>query len=105
MQSMIDFPIEVAMKSAILVPREFVEVAKSFYQGSLVEGMNEFQWISAQVNPLDTKTKAVAKQFLTELLSGPYTDKQLQEVWGEKSDYCFRDKDLRIFLTLVRDAL
>jgi hypothetical protein len=90
----------------IHIPDEFMQVADTFYQGSYRPGMTAQEWIASRMGYYDGDIRLAARGFLGELLNGKYSDKQLQEVWSITSpDYCFSDKDLRIFLTMIRDML
>lgn len=88
------------------VPAEFVELGSAFFAGSYVDGMSPEEWIISRVSFLDGRQRGVCLAFVDELLAEPGDGKRLQDAWrSSESNYCFDDAGVRVFLTMLREAL
>jgi hypothetical protein len=89
------------------VPEDFHQLCGLFYPHSNEEYATEDEWIAGIVHRfLRGRDRKIVKAFLDELLSGQYTDAELERVWQSTSPtYGFRPGGHRIFLTKIRDLL
>lgn len=88
------------------VPEEFHQLAGLFYPHSHEEYFSEKEWIAGTLAGFRGEDKKVIKAFLDELLSGRYSDAELERIWKSTSPtYGFRPGGHRIFLTKIRDAI
>ena len=77
-----------------------------FYPGSRDEFATREEWIAHVVGSFSAPRQAKIKIFLDELLSGPYSDAQIAEVWRSVSpSYDFSEGGHRFFLTEIRNAI
>jgi hypothetical protein len=86
------------------VPQQFKYLATCFHPGSEKEHATAENWIRAMVRDfLAPADRQIVKHFLDELLEGPATDDDLQQLWkGLGSGMWF--SDARAFLQMIRDA-
>ena len=63
------------------VPYEVEQLIKGFYPGSAREYATREEWIAAHLAKKNDWQKEVIRRFLDELLSGRYSDEEIQEVW------------------------
>ena len=88
------------------IPAEFQLLVTCFYQGSDKEFSSLEDWAAMALRLSEQERSPIVKQFLDELLSGRYSDAELQRVWWDCGpDYEFADDALRTILTLLRDAI
>ena len=88
------------------VPNEFHQLCISFYPHSHERYATEDEWIAGTVAFFRGEDKQALKKFLDELLSGRYSDAELERVWQSTSPtYGFRPGGHRIFLTKIRGML
>jgi hypothetical protein len=87
------------------VPYAVEQLIKGFYPGSAREYSTNEQWIAAHL-AFRTDEKEVIRRFLDELLSGRYSDEEIQEVWRmQYPSYDFTPGGHRYFFALIREAL
>ena len=91
----------------MVIPDEFLQLARGFHQDSGIGMANEQKWIAARVASLDSAQRRVVKTFLTELLINCRDDGKLRELWNRTGADFFIDGDQsgRYFLTLMRDLI
>lgn len=88
------------------VPEEFHQLCISFYPHSHEEYASEDEWIAGTVAYFRGEEKQVLKTFLDELLSGRYSDAEIERAWNRTSPtYNFGPGGHRIFLTRCRELL
>ena len=88
-------------------PFEVDQLIGCFYTGSR-DGIDALEeWVESVVRfHRSEKQKAVIKPYLDELLSGQYSDVQLEDVWNSASPgYKINRGGHRTILALIRDAL
>ncbi len=89
------------------IPFELDQLIGCFYAGSR-DGIDTLEeWVESVVKSHRSKNqKAVIKPYLDDLLSGQYSDAQLEEVWNSAApSYNFSYGGHRVFFSLIRDAM
>jgi hypothetical protein len=87
-------------------PRAFHKFSGFFYPRGYEEFASEDEWIAHNFNVLSAQERAILKQFLDELLSGPYSDADLADIWASTTPtYDFRRGGHRVFFKKVRDMM
>jgi len=90
----------------IQIPYEFEQFVKLFYPGSNDGVASHKEWIQGNLALRNPGWGDVIRRFLDELLSGRYTDADIEDVWRRQSpSYDFSEGGHRFFLTEVRDFL
>ena len=91
----------------MVVPDEFLQLARGFHQDSGIGMANEQEWIAARLASLNPVQRRVVKTFLTELLIHCRDDAKLRKLWNSTDTDFYIDGDQagRHFLTLIRDAI
>jgi hypothetical protein len=91
----------------MVVPDEFLQLARGFHQDSGIGMANEQEWVAARLASLDSAQRRVVKTFLTELLMHCHDDAKLRQLWNntETDFYVAGDQGGRNFLTLIRDSI
>jgi hypothetical protein len=91
----------------MVVPDEFLQLARGFHQDSGIGMANEQEWIAARLASLNSAQRRVVKTFLTELLMHCRDDAKLRQLWNstETDFYIVGDQAGRHFLALIRDAI
>jgi hypothetical protein len=91
----------------MVIPDEFLQLARGFHQDSGIGMANEQEWIAARLASLDFAQRRVVKTFLTELLIHCRDDTKLRQLWNntEADFYIVGDQAGRYFLTLIRDSI
>lgn len=90
----------------IEVPYEFEQFVKFFYPGSNDGTSTHKEWIERNFAFENPGWGEVIRRFLDELLSGRYTDAEIEEVWRRQCpSYDFSEGGHRFFLMEVRDLL
>ena len=88
------------------VPEEFRQLCISFYPHSEERYATDSAWIAGTVAFFPERDKRVVRLFLDELLSGKFSDAELERIWNDTSPtFGFRPGGHRIFLARCRDAL
>ena len=88
------------------VPYEVEQLIKGFYPGSAREYATREEWIAGHVALTNDRQKEVIRRFLDELLSGRYSDEEIQKVWQmQYPSYDFSAGGHRVFFTMIREAL
>lgn len=88
------------------VPYEVEQLIKGFYPHSDRGFETREEWIAAHVAKTNNGQKEVIRHFLDELLSGRYSDEEIQEVWQmQYPSYDFTAGGHRVFFTMIREAL
>ena len=89
------------------VPREVQTLVKAFYPRSEDEYTTREEWVAGTLKRFfNDQERAVIRRFLDELLSGRYSDEEIQEVWRmQYPSYDFTPGGHRYFLALIREAL
>ena len=87
-------------------PYKVEQLIKGFYPGSADDHATIEGWIAAHVAKTTDGQKEVIRWFLDELLSGRYSDEEIQKVWQmQYPSYDFSAGGHRLFFTLIREAL
>jgi hypothetical protein len=91
----------------MVIPDEFLQLARNFHQDSRIDAANEQEWIAARLASLDSAQRSVVKAFLTELLMHCRDDAKLRQLWNSTNAdfYIAGDQAGRYFLTLIRDSI
>jgi hypothetical protein len=91
----------------MVVPDEFLQLARGFHQDSRTGVANEQEWIAARLASLNSAQRRVVKTFLTELLMDCRDDARLRQLWNSTNAdfYIAGDQAGRYFLTLIRDSI
>jgi hypothetical protein len=91
----------------MVVPDEFLQLARGFHQDSGIGMANEHEWVAARLASLNSAQRRVVKTFLTELLMHCHDDAKLRQLWNntETDFYIAGDQAGRYFLTLIRDSI
>ena len=91
----------------MVVPEEFLQLARGFHQDSGIGMANEREWVAARLGLLNSAQRRVVKTFLTELLMHCRDDAKLRQLWNstETDFYIGGDQAGRHFLTLIRDLI
>jgi hypothetical protein len=91
----------------MVVPDEFLQLARGFHQDSGIGMANEQEWVAARLGSLSSAQRHVVKTFLTELLIHCRDDAKLRALWNntETDFYITGDQGGRYFLTLIRDSI
>jgi hypothetical protein len=91
----------------MVIPDEFLRLARGFHQDSRIGGATEQEWIAARLASLDSAQRHVVKTFLTELLIHCRDDAELRQLWNNTDTdfYIAGDQAGRHFLTLIRDSI
>jgi hypothetical protein len=91
----------------MVVPEEFLQLARGFQQDSGIGMANEREWVAARLGSLDSAQRRVVKTFLTELLIHCRDDAKLRQLWNNTDTdfYIAGDQAGRYFLTLIRDSI
>lgn len=88
------------------VPDEFKKLTRCFWQGSHLEAATSEEWIKNALKLCSVEERAVAKEFLTNLLDGSATTEDLQFAWGcGGTTYGLPDSGIREFLVEMRRVL
>lgn len=88
------------------IPEAFRQFSGFFYPRGYEEFASEDEWIAHNFNVLPVQERADLKQFLDELLSGPYSNQDLADIWASTSPtYDFRPGGHRFFFSKVRDMM
>ena len=89
------------------VPPCFRNLCGGFYPGSRDEYPTHEEWIAGTILGFtNAEEKKVIKEFLDELLSGAYSDDELERIWRRMTtSYNFSRGGHRMFLTEVRDCI
>lgn len=91
---------------AISIPEEFYDFCLYLHQDSFyVYGTNPEDIAAGAMKHMSKAQKQTLATFLGELLTGNYSDAQLDEIYrGTDAEIGFRET-LRYFLTLTRDLI
>jgi hypothetical protein len=91
----------------MVVPDEFLQLARGFHQDSRIRVANEQEWIAARLASLNSAQRRVVKTFLTELLMDCRDDARLRQLWNSTDTdfYIAGDQGGRYFLALIRDSI
>lgn len=89
------------------IPDTFYEFCLRLHQDSFILYGREPEAVAAGALQYMSKEEKVAlRAFLDHLLTGKYSDAQLQEIYRKgDADLWFSDESLRYFLELVRAAI
>jgi hypothetical protein len=88
------------------IPYEFEQFVKGFFPGS-TEGTTTWEeWSRSALKFKDERQREVIREFLDQLLSGSYSDEEIEEVWRmQYPSYDFSSGGHRMFLSEVRKFL
>lgn len=91
-------------------PLEFNKLARAFFADSLQLAKDEDEWIANALRLLDSRSKAVVKGFLVNLLAKHPAEADLQKLWNAAgSDYFIVGNNghdgMRWFLTRIKDHI
>jgi hypothetical protein len=91
----------------MVVPDEFLQLARGFHQDSGIGMANEQEWVAARLASLNSAQRRVVKTFLTEVLMHCRDDAKLRRLWNSTDTdfYITGDQGGRYFLTLIRDSI
>jgi hypothetical protein len=91
----------------MIIPDEFLQLARGFHQDSGIGMANEQEWVAARLASLNSAQRRVVKTFLTELLMRCRDDAKLRKLWNSTDTdfYIAGDQAGRHFLTLIRDSI
>ncbi len=91
----------------IVIPDEFLRLARGFHQDSRIGVANDQEWIATRLTLLDPAQRRVVKTFFTELLIQCRDDAELRQLWNstDADFYIGGDQGGRYFLTLIRDSI
>lgn len=67
------------------IPAEFDQFTKWFFQGLNKAFPDPEAFIQKQANKLDPEARMVIRNFLDELLSGKYSEEELDAIWRSTS--------------------
>ncbi len=91
----------------LMFPKAFKNFGNRFHQDifeifDISDGLSEV--IGDVLSGLNDREFRVVKNYLEEILSGPYSDEQLNEIWEQAcTDFFF--SDVRLFLTQVLEEM
>lgn len=88
-------------------PEEFYDFCLYLHQDFDLYGPEPQDWINGAMRHMDNASRLVLKDYLVLLLSGDYSDAQLEEIYySTNTEIRFLAVlDLRRFLGLVRDTI
>ncbi len=90
----------------IEIPDEFQNVGAAMFDGvfDMIETEDDIYVMMAEF--LNTEERRTVIAFLDEILSGDYSDADLEEIWSKSSSsYYIANGKIRLFLTTIRDRL
>jgi hypothetical protein len=89
------------------IPEEFYDFCLYLHQDSFeVYGREPADLAAGPIRHMSKQQKLALRAFLDHLLTGNYSDAQLQEIYRKgDADIWFSDDSLRYFLRLVRDTI
>jgi hypothetical protein len=89
------------------IPEEFYDFCLYLHQDSFeVYGREPKDLAAGPIRHMSKERKLALRAFLNQLLTGNYSDGQLQEIYRKgDADIGFRGEALRHFFALVRDTI
>lgn len=89
------------------ITEEFYDFCLYLHQDYTLYGPKPQDWIDGALRHMDKERRSALKDYLDGLLSGDYSDAQLQEIY-RSTDTELRiwdDRGVRLFLEMVRDTI